>query len=379
MSALERFAQWAWYASGSGARVTRALLTPLSFVYERAVQHRNARFDRGEGVHATALPAVCVGNLSVGGTGKTPVAAWCAQQLQRMGASPAIVLRGYGDDEWREHALLSPGVPVVVNADRTNGIAEAAGMGADVAVLDDAFQHRQAARLIDLVLVSADAWRGGVRVLPAGPWREPLSSLQRASVVIITVKAATDEQVETARAAVAAAAPRVPVAIVAIEADTLVPVTAGEPLRVGQDQENAVNVSAPAMAGAHDNTSAQRLPWLKTRSVLAVSAIGNPDPFEQVLRDAGAVLTVRRFRDHHLYTATEAQTLARAVPSGGIAVCTRKDAVKLAPLWPRTAAPLWYLSQTIVVRRGSEALQAALTRVAAARHAPTAASRPTAG
>ncbi len=358
---LERIAEWVWYRRGMGASAARALLEPLSLIYGRVMQQRNARFDRGVGVKPTALPALCVGNLSVGGTGKTPVAAWCAQQLQQLGASPAIVLRGYGDDEWREHTLLSPGVPVVVNADRVLGMAEAAEQGADVAVLDDAFQHRQASRVVDLVLLSADAWTGDVRLLPAGPWREPLSSLRRSSVVVITVKVANESQVATVRRAVMTAAPGVPVAIVAIKAGVLVPVTAGELLR-----------AAPVGI-------AQSLASLRGADVLAVSAIGNPEPFEQVLREAGALVTARRFRDHHPFTVAEAEALARSVPTSGMAICTRKDAVKLATLWPRTAAPLWYLSQTIVVRLGADALQAALARVVAARHAPTAASRPTAG
>ncbi len=322
------------------------------------MQQRNSAFEAGEGVRTTALPAVCVGNLSVGGTGKTPIAAWCAQQLRELGASPAIVLRGYGDDEWREHALLSPGIPVVVNADRTNGVAEAAGRGADAAVLDDAFQHRQAARTVDIVLLSADAWTGHVRLLPAGPWREPLSSLNRATVVVITVKTADDERVELVRRAAAAAAPQVPVAIVGIEAGVLMP--------------NARTSSPP-------DESERQLASLSGRDVLAISAIGNPDPFEHVLRLAGARVTARRFRDHHSYTSADAESLARSAAPGGMAVCTRKDAVKLSALWPRTAVPLWYLSQTIVVRQGADALQAALARVVAARPAPTAASRPTAG
>ncbi len=379
MSVLERFALWAWHGRGPGPSVTRAMLAPLSFVYGGAVRRRNAAFDRGEGVRTTALPAVCVGNLSVGGTGKTPVAAWCAQQLRELGASPAIVLRGYGDDEWREHALVSPGVPVVVNAERTTGIAEAAGQGADVAVLDDAFQHRQADRVVDLVLLSADMWTGDVRLLPAGPWREPLSSLARASVVVITVKVADDAQVDAVRRAAASAAPGVPVAIVAIEADKLVAVTAGEPLHAGGAHTTVADTTAGLGDAPYTDASSSRLSALRDRDVLAVSAIGNPEPFEQVLRGAGARLTARRFRDHHAYSATDVESLAHSVPAGGVAVCTRKDAVKLAPLWPRTGVPLWYLSQTIVVRHGADALQRALNRVVAARHAPSAASRPTAG
>src|SRR5690242_15793153 len=89
--------------------------------------------------HDPAIPAVSVGNVTVGGTGKTPVAAWIATELVERGARPAIVLRGYGDDEPLVHARLNPNVPVIVAADRVAGIAQARDTGATIAVLDDAF------------------------------------------------------------------------------------------------------------------------------------------------------------------------------------------------------------------------------------------------
>src|SRR5690348_7442624 len=134
--------------------------------------------------HDPVLPTLSVGNVTVGGTGKTPVAAWIAAELIDRGARPAIVLRGYGDDEPLVHARLNPDVPVIVAPDRLEGIARAAASGADVAVLDDAFQHRRAQRTADIVLVSAERWTRTPRLLPAGPWRESLRALRRTSMIL---------------------------------------------------------------------------------------------------------------------------------------------------------------------------------------------------
>ena len=125
-------------------------LTPLSWIFSTAVAVKNVLYDIGLlRARKLALPAVSVGNLSVGGTGKTPVSAWVAAELARRGARPAIVLRGYGDDEVLVHRALNPGVPVIVDADRVRGAATAKAQGATVVVLDDAFQHRRAARDAD--------------------------------------------------------------------------------------------------------------------------------------------------------------------------------------------------------------------------------------
>jgi tetraacyldisaccharide 4'-kinase len=347
-----------WHGRGAAAVVARAALAPLSAVYGTVIAARNARYDRGLGVRAVACPALSVGNLTVGGTGKTPVAAWFARALQAGGGRPALVMRGYGDDEWRVHALLSPTVPVVRDADRVRGIASAAAAGADCIVLDDAFQHRRARRVVDVVLVAADGWTGDVRLLPSGPYREPLASLRRADLVVITVKSATTAAIDAVRTAVrAAVGPERPVAVMALEADALRQVT--------PTLDAAASAPLARLAAGHP--------------VLAISAIGDPAAFERSLTAAGATILPRRFRDHHAFSASDANALARAVPAGGVAVCTLKDAVKLAPLWPHAAQPLWYLSQTPVVRDGADALAGAVQQVLAARNAASPTTRSTAG
>ena len=167
---------WLWRSNHIGARVARVALAPIAAVYRAGVSLDGA-FTR---VREPALPTISVGNLTVGGTGKTPMAAWIVGELSAMGVKPSLVLRGYaGGDEVEVHRHLNPGVPVIANPDRIAGVAEAQKQGANVAVLDDAFQHRRIARVSDIVLISADAWDGDVgqvRLLPAGPWREVGSS-----------------------------------------------------------------------------------------------------------------------------------------------------------------------------------------------------------
>jgi tetraacyldisaccharide 4'-kinase len=369
-----------WVGEGAVAAAARTLLAPAEALYRGGVAARNAWLDRGRGVLPVACPALSVGNLTVGGTGKTPLAAWFARALEADGGRPAIVLRGYGDDEWRVHGILSPGVPVVRDRDRVRGIATAARAGADCVVLDDAFQHRRAARVADVVLLAVDAFRGDVRLLPAGPYRESLAALRRASLVVLTVKAASEARVEAAwRAVSAEVGRRVPIAIVGLEPGGLHRVPATGPDTPTARFEPAEPAPRAAPWGAPDSPSDAPLAGVAGRPVLALSAIGHPAAFEAALAAAGAQVTARRFRDHHAFTAAEVAALAAAAPAAGVVVCTLKDAVKLAPLWPHASRPLWYLSQTIVVRHGAEALAGAVHSVLAAREASSRTIRPIAG
>jgi len=352
-----------WASEGLAARAARGALTPASWLFGAIVARRNRGYDRATQAKPP-LAAISVGNLTVGGTGKTPVAAWCVQRLIAHGARPAIVLRGYGDDEWRVHTQLNAGVPVVVAADRRDGLITARVRGADCAVLDDAFQHRRVARAADIVLISADSWRAEVRLLPAGPFREPLASLRRADVAVITVKAATPETIAALAKALAIAAPAVPVAVIRLEPGTLrLAVALASP-----------SDTSPGRGVASSLTHAPS--WLRGRRVSVVSAIGNPVAFEQQLAGMGALIHARkRYPDHHAFSERDAIAIAAMGEGSDGVICTLKDAVKLAPLWPREAPPLWYVSQTVAVERGAEALNRALARVLVAR----AGTAPTAG
>lgn len=352
-----------WASDSIAARAARGLLTPASWLFGAIVARRNRGYDSATQPRP-ALSALSVGNLTVGGTGKTPLSAWCVQQLIAKGAHPAIVLRGYGDDEWRVHAQLNAGVPVVVAADRRDGLITARVRGADCAVLDDAFQHRRVPRAADIVLISADSWRDDVHLLPAGPFREPLESIRRADVAVITVKAAPRESIAALSKALASTAPEVPVAVVRLEPGTL-------RLAVTLPSDGDANRGRRVPASLTHPVS-----WLRGRRVCVASAIGNPAAFEQQLVALGAVIHARkRYPDHHAFSDRDAMAIAAMAHGSDGVICTLKDAVKLASLWPREAPPLWYVSQTVVVERGAEALDRAFARVLAAR----AGTAPTAG
>ncbi|AMW04889.1 tetraacyldisaccharide 4'-kinase [Gemmatimonas phototrophica] len=360
---LRAFAEWVWYSGRAGASAVRTVLSPGEWVFTRIVNARNRAFDAesvgGRGI-LSSLPVLSVGNLTVGGTGKTPVSSWFAARLRARGAHPALILRGYGDDEWRVHQLLVPGLPVLANRDRLQAIRHARHDGADCAVLDDAFQHRRVDRVSDVVLVSADRFTPDVRLLPCGPYREGLDALRRATCVVITAKAATEAQVRRTEEAVARAAPDVPLAVVRLVPDRI---------RVAP-QSNPVH-------GVTENAGwGEPLVWLRDQRVLLASAIADADAFErQVVASGVPVVRHIRFPDHYAFTPHDVAQMVEAAQGGDGVLCTLKDAVKLGPLWPRAAAPLWYLSQTLVVDRGAEVLERECDRVLAAR----AATVPTAG
>jgi tetraacyldisaccharide 4'-kinase len=341
-----RLIERVWYGGSTVAGGARTVLAPVEAVYACGVAVRNALYDSGRlAQYGTAVPALSVGNLSVGGTGKTPVTAWLAQQLVTRGAHPAIVLRGYGNDEPLVHERLNPDVPVIVSPDRVAGSVRASASGADVVLFDDAFQHRRASRVADVVVVSADQWLRSRRLLPAGPLREPLRALRRATLMLVTRKAASLETASLACAGIARAAPGVPLATAHLALDAL---------------HAAANAEAPRQVASLAGTE-----------VLAVSAIGNPQAFAAQLAAAGAHVRSVALPDHHAYSRDDAGRLARAADGVDLVVCTLKDVVKLAQVWPRQAVPLWYVSQQLVVEHGGAAVDAALQTVLDARRTHT--------
>ncbi len=326
-----------WRSDAPGAAVVRAMLRPLSGLYGAVMRLRNLCYDRGWlAVIPPPVPVIAIGNLTVGGTGKTPLTAWVAQHFVRIGARPGIVLRGVGGDEPLVLGQLVPEAIVEVTPDRVAGVDRAAAAGATIVVLDDAFQHRRAGRLLDIVVWSADAADEVSLVLPAGPLREPLQGLLRADLVVITRKAASDADVAACRGVLSAVAPGRPIVVVRLEAEALV----------------------DAHSGAR-----RALASLAHTPVLAVSGVGDPEAFERQVRTSGARVTALRFGDHHAYGSADIADLLARAPADGVILCTLKDAVKLAPLWPASAPSLWYLSQRVTVEQGAESLATMLASV----------------
>jgi tetraacyldisaccharide 4'-kinase len=329
---------YVWESGAFAARALRLVLRPVAALFAFVVALRNLAYDRGWlAAVSGGLPTIGVGNLTVGGTGKTPLAAWLVARLRDAGARPALVMRGYGSDEALVHRRLNPGIPVIADADRVRGARFARSEGATVAVLDDGFQHRRAHRDADVVLLSADRF-GPVRLLPAGPWREPLTALARATMVVVTRKTASRVRARELLQHALRFAPSASGAIVHLAADGLVSAADGTMLALD------------ALAGT---------------SVLAISAIGDTRAFESQLRSTGAVVTGAAFPDHHAFSAAEVQALAYRTAEFRFAVCTLKDVVKLTPAWPREAPAIWYLSQRVIVEAGAEALDALVADFAA--------------
>ncbi len=284
--------------AGVAGRTIRALLAPAELPFRVAVAARNARYDRSPPAPAP-LPVVSIGNLTVGGTGKTPVVRWLGEWFREAGVRVAVVVRGYGADEVSLYRRWFGEGAVFVGRDRVALVAAARARGHRLALLDDGFQHRRLHRDLDILLVAAeDPWP--VRMLPRGRYREPLASAGRATHVLVTRRTAPRERVKAWRERLAHAAPGVP----------------------GQVAELSMGgwrdlQGAPAEAPSGD--------------VLAVCSIARPRAFVAGLEALlpGVRADLAAFADHHVYTARDVAALLRQ-RGGRPLVCTAKDAVKLA-------------------------------------------------
>ena len=283
---------------GSLGGLLRTALLPAEGLYRSAVSVRNQCYDRGIlSAVRPSIPVISVGNLAVGGTGKTPLSACLVSHLAESGRKPALVLRGYGSDEVRLHASWNPDALLVVDPHRARGIARAAEMGADVAVLDDAFQHRRARRDVDIVLLAAEHGTPSA-LLPRGRFREPLGALTRAHVILVTRKTAEASEALQLEAEIAAAAPRARRGRIRFRVS-------------GWTDLEGSPVEAP------------------TGEVLVVSSIGEPESFLEMVRCQGSgPLEAFPFPDHHDFSETDVARIVSAARERTV-VTTEKDAVKL--------------------------------------------------
>jgi tetraacyldisaccharide 4'-kinase len=339
-----------WYDRTVVARILRTTVSPLSWLYGLIVATRNAMYDHGIlRVHGAAVPVVSVGNLTVGGTGKTPFTAYIVRELLASGHHPAVVMRGYGDDEMHLHARMNPGAPVITGADRVAAASAAVARGADVIVLDDGFQHRRADRDLDIVLVSAEKWRKRLGLLPAGPLREPLRSLNRADLIVVTRKSAGEDEAQ----AVVHALRELPSVHCEIVVAELAPgaIVAANGGALGSE------------GGREDDRESIATESVRGQRVLAVAGVGDPDSFFAQLRQLGAIVTERRFPDHYAYTAADSSQLVSDSRGHKYVIATEKDTVKLAAVWPAKSVELWYLSQAVRLSERTSLVAAALAKL----------------
>lgn len=300
--------RWLWTSRRLDARLARLVLLPGSALWRAAVELRALASRRGwTATTQLPLPTVAVGNLTVGGSGKTPIASWIAGYFAGLGLRPGILLRGYhGGDEAEVHRQALPGAVVVANPDRAEGARAALAAGAQVLVLDDAYQRLDIGRDLNVCVVSAETTLAVSWSLPAGPWREGLDALDRADAIIVTRKRA-DRETAANLARRLRSRIRGPVAVAHLS------VTRYEGLVSGTPRD------AEGLAG---------------KRVVAASAIGDPDAFIAQTKATGAAVQVATWPDHHAFSDSDLAWLAKAARKADFVVVTRKDAVKLRDRWP---------------------------------------------
>jgi len=279
-----------------------------SRAYSAAIHWRNRRFDRGKGVSRVDRCVISVGNLSMGGTGKTPMVRWLLEQLVTMGSHPAVVTRGYGArngqdaDEVLEYRDANPDIPIFVGGDRVAVLRSELPRHPEVdcIVMDDGFQHRALHRDLDIVLISAHEPIGTDVVLPAGRLREPPASLQRADAVIVTGSRTIDS---TLAARIESFHGQKPLAWCSHSWSSLTIIDASGYREVEID-------------------------WLHRRRVVVRLGIGSPETVRSQLRVLGAVIANERpARDHQPFSQAEATFLSDVLDADAI-LMTAKDWVK---------------------------------------------------
>lgn len=326
--------------TGAVAALMRAALRLLAIPYWWVAFCRNRFYDRGLLTsHRVPALVISVGNLTVGGTGKTPLVLWLIQWFRQQAADAAVVSRGYKardgqpNDEAMEMAAKIPGLIHVQHRDRVAAAGQAISRhGCNIIVLDDGFQHRRIHRDLDLVLLDALEPFGWDHVLPRGTLREPVSGLARADVVALSrADAISPEQRSVLRDRVRRLAPA---------ADWIEVVHQPTRLIAADGQERS-------------------LKHLQGRRVAAFCGIGNPQGFLHTLQTLGVqVIGFRALPDHYAYPDVEVARLARwaeTLPEPDMVLCTCKDLVKLASqrLGP---CELWAVEVGLEVSCGKEDL-----------------------
>jgi tetraacyldisaccharide 4'-kinase len=312
------------------------ILSPLGWLYRGVAEIRNAMYDRGViESHPLGARTISVGNITTGGTGKTPLVVLSAEILADRGEKVCVLTRGYGRDDPKNRVLVSNGAELLANA-KTGGdepvemarlllgkaivVADAdrvaaskwarENFGVTAFVLDDGFQHRRAKRDVDIVCIDATDPFGNGRVLPAGKLREPLNNLSRASAFVLS-RSDLAGNIESIKTAIRKYNLKAPI----FEAEARI---AGS-VHLDEFLAGSINPDGETVLG----------------KLYAFCGLGNPEGFFDSLRRAGVELAgVHKFRDHHEYDQEDIETIESEANWAGAAglVTTAKDAVKLAGL-----------------------------------------------
>lgn len=341
-----------------------ALLRGMSYLYEFGVSCKLAMYNSGI-MHKEKLPCcvISIGNITVGGTGKTPTAQKMAGIVKAMGYRVVILNRGYRSHWGKEIGVVSngekifmtayeagdeaylmaktlPGIPVIIGKNRAvTGRYAVEKMNAEVIIMDDGYQHWQLERDLDVVLVDTLNMFGNGCVLPRGTLREPLENLSRGNIFLLTK---TDQSSKLSRIQLR---------------NTIAKYNAGAPVVESiHHPKNFVEI-ADWYKGISDNY--RDLEELRGKNVMVFSAIGNPSSFEQTLSSIGLnILEAVRYPDHHDYGMLEMQYInERASSLNAVAmVATAKDAVKIPTefIYSDREIPLYILNMDICITEGMD-------------------------
>jgi tetraacyldisaccharide 4'-kinase len=347
------------------------VLSGASALYRTAVTVRNAGYDAGW-LRQTRLPCpvISIGNLTVGGAGKTTCVAFLASKLTRQGRRVAVLSRGYGGtrpapyvlntreghlevngrreemdglpDEPHMLAMQLPGVPVVIGKCREEtGRMILRREHVNVILLDDGLQYRRLARDLEIILVNATMPLDGWALFPRGPMREPLATLWRADVIVITKADQSLDRVSALQERIAMLNPRAAMATAIHEPEGLWDAVSSEPVPLDR---------------------------LGNARVALVSSIGDPDSFDETVRRLGAVVATHiRYPDHHRYDMADWQRISQAASASNAAalLTTEKDLMRLRPAAraASTPMPVWVLRVGMRLVSGEDELDARLARL----------------
>ncbi|APE29770.1 tetraacyldisaccharide 4'-kinase [Halomonas aestuarii] len=303
-----------WLTAAYRGDAWLAVLRPLEALYRRVVRRRATAYASGrKPVWRAPVPVIVVGNITLGGTGKSPLVAWLARHLAQRGWSPGILSRGYGGHCEHYPLLLDAdtpvascgdeprmladqtGLPVVVDPDRPRGARRLLEAGCDILIGDDGLQHLALCRDLELVVVDGTRGFGNGRCLPAGPLREPLSRLERVDAVVVN----------------------------------------GAPAFTPPPGAHGMVLAPAAWRRLGDGRRVPLAPLPFEGPVHALAGIGHPPRFFATLADLGVEAVTHAFADHHHYSADDL-----AFGDGRPLVMTAKDAVKCRELAP---AESWVL------------------------------------
>lgn len=356
--------------SGPLGALARGSLLLLSKLYAYGVNKRNTVYDKGQKVSRVNAPVISVGNITAGGTGKTPMVAYLCRELERRGFHPAVVSRGYkaadnkqsmvvahngeyrvtpsisGDEAWLLARGLQQGSVLIGRSRVTSAELAIRELHSDVIVMDDGFQHRALHRDVDIVLIDAANPFGYDHVLPRGLLREPLTGLTRASLLILTkTNQVSPSTLEVLRKRLQELAPTIPLAE-----------TVHSPVGVSELEAWAKGEALVPLQSYTD------------KKVWAVSGIGQPESFVSTLQEAGYdVIGMKAFGDHHDYSRDDVfQAVAEAKAAGAEAIAvTEKDAVKLAAVLSgcKTELPIIVLAIGIQFTSNEKAVQEVLDNI----------------